>query len=83
MDITVSTNPKPVSFGIYKGTKITGYGYKDYGVYKNKNIEIYHDTRDNMKLQYVSDSIRRFIKSKLIYFQNGIKKITRSENNGV
>lgn len=68
----------PVTFGIYKGSKTTHYGHKDYGVYKEHNIEVYHDTKDNMKLQYVSDKFRNFIKSKLIYFDNGIKKIARA-----
>lgn len=76
--------PQPITpynptFGIYKGTKITHYGHKDYGIYRENNIEIYHDKIDNMKLQYVSDKFRFFIKSKLTYFINGIKHITRSE----
>lgn len=83
MDINVSPNPKPIQFGIYKGTKVTGYGKCVYGKYKNNNIEIYTDTKDNAKLYYVSDNLRRWIKSKLIYFHNGIKKIVRSNSNGL
>lgn len=69
-----------VSFGIYKGTKHTKYGQCDYGVYKKQNIEIYFDKQDKTKLYYVCDLVRNWIKSKLIYFDNGIKKVVRSEN---
>lgn len=70
--------PQPITpynptFGIYKGTKITHYGHKDYGIYKENNIEIFHDKKDNMKLQYISDKFRNFIKSKLTYFLGGKK----------
>ena len=77
-------NIQPISkinFGIYKGTKITRYGQCDYGVFKEKNIEIYFDKQDKTKLYYVSDLFRNWIKSKLIYFENNIKKIIRSEAN--
>jgi hypothetical protein len=70
-----------IKFGIYKGTKITHYGQCDYGVFRNKNIEIYQDYRDKTKLYYVSDMVRKWIKSKLIYFQDGVKRIIRSQNN--
>lgn len=80
---TLSINPKPPTtpqptFGIYLKTRKTAYGHCDIGKYKNNNIEIYHDYTEHAKLYYVSDSIRRWIKSKLIYFENGIKKIIRS-----
>ena len=80
--------PQPIttynpSFGIYKYTKTTSYGKCIYGKYKNYNIEIYHDEKDNAKLYYVSDSIRKWIKSKLVYFDKGIKKIIRSNNNSL
>lgn len=79
MKIPTNRHPSPnPTFGIYKGTKKTDYGHKDYGVYRENNIEIYHDKIDNMKLHYVSDKFRNFIKSKLTYFINGIKHITRS-----
>lgn len=71
----------PINFGIYKGTKTTRYGQCDYGVFKEKNIEIYFDKQDKTKLYYVSDLFRNWIKSKLIYFENNIKKIIRSEAN--
>ena len=69
--------PQP-TFGIYIRTKKTSYGTCDIGKYKGNNIEIYDDKVDNAKLYYVSDFIRRWIKSKLVYFENGIKKIIRS-----
>ena len=71
--------PYPVSFGILKGYKKTPYGEFTWGKYRGYNIEIYDAKKDKMKLQYVSDHLRRWVKSKLIYFQDGIKKITRSE----
>lgn len=71
--------PYNPTFGIYKGTKTTDYGYHDFGVYKGLNIDIYHEPRTKTKLQYVSDKFRNFIKSKLVYFEHGIKKITRSK----
>lgn len=73
-------SPNPV-FGIYKGHRPTHYGQYTWGKYKDYNIEIYDAKRDKMKLQYVSDQLKRWVKSKLIYFENGIKKITRSERN--
>lgn len=72
--------PKQPTFGIYIKTKKTAYGYCDIGKFKGNNIEIYNDLKDNAKLYYVSDSIRKWIKSKLIYFENGIKKVLKSEN---
>ena len=70
--------PAPPSFGIYLKTRKTAYGHCDIGKYKCKNIEIYHDYETKSKLYYVSDKFRNWIKSKLIYFENGIKKINRS-----
>ena len=77
--------PRPidsVSFGIYLKTRKTGYGQCDYGIFRNKNIEIYTAKENGSllhKLFYVSDAVRNFIKSKLIYFENGKKKILRCE----
>lgn len=81
MDVGLKT--QPISFGIYKGTKITSYGKCTYGKYKDYNIEIYDDNVDKAKLYYISNNIRMWVKSKLIYFDNGIKKIIRSMNNGL
>ena len=69
-----------ISFGIYKGTRHTHYGKCEYGIYKNKNIEIYFDNQDKTKLYYISDLARNWIKSKLVYFQEGVKRIVRSSN---
>lgn len=73
-----TTKPQP-SFGIYLKTRKTSYGHCDIGRYKGINIEIYHDNESKSKLYYVSDKVRNWIKSKLIYFEKGIKKIIRSE----
>lgn len=77
--------PQPITtynpaFGIYIKTRKTPYGYCDMGKYKNKNIEIYVDNKDKIKLYYVSDEFRNWIKSKLEYFLGGNKKVLRSEN---
>ena len=70
--------PKPPSFGIYKETRKTDYGQWDKGIFRGQNIEIYQDFKDKTKLYYVSDKFRNWIKSKLVYFDKGIKKIIRS-----
>lgn len=72
--------PDKTHFGIYLKTRRTPYGQCDIGKYKGNNIEIYTDNTDKTKLYYVSDSIRNWIKSKLIYFADGNKKIIKSEN---
>lgn len=74
-----TNNPQP-TFGIYLKTRKTAYGYCNIGKFKGNNIEIYHDLKDNTKLYYISDAVRNWIKSKLIYFENGIKKINRSQS---
>lgn len=79
---TQPNKPQP-TFGIFLRTRKTAYGHCDIGKYKGNNIEIYHDYKDKTKLYYVSDSVRKWIKSKLIYFENGIKKVVRSENKKV
>lgn len=76
---TQPTQPNKPTFGIYIRTKNTSYGCCDIGKYKGNNIEIYYDYKDKTKLYYVSDILRRWIKSKLIYFDNGVKKIVRSQ----
>lgn len=68
------------TFGIYIKTRKTSYGHCDIGKFKGNNIEIYHDNSSKSKLYYVSDNFRNWIKSKLIYFERGIKRIVRSEN---
>ena len=67
------------TFKIYKGSKIRSYGEYSWGFYKDKKIEIYDAYNFNQKLIYVSDKFKNFIKSKLTYWQNGIKKVTKAE----
>lgn len=71
---------RKVNFGIYKWSKPTSYGERTHGVYKGYNIDIYKDKQDKTKLYYVSDQIKNWIKSKLEYFDKGIKKVVYSEN---
>lgn len=68
------------SFGIYIKSRQTPYGECTYGKYRDYNIEVYDAKKDNAKLYYVSDKVRNWIKSKLVYYQNGIKKVIRSYN---
>ena len=69
-----------VSFQILKGRKRREYGEYLWGVYKGKKIEIFDAYKYNQKLQYVSEfSTLKWIKSKLIYLQDGMRKIIRSE----
>ena len=75
--------PQP-TFGILKGYKKTPYGQYTWGEFKGHKIEIYDAYKYNQKLQYVSNSQSlKWLKSKLIYIQNGIKKILRSNSNGM
>lgn len=72
------------SFGIYKSTRKTYYGFVDSGMYKDINIDIYHAFNDNgtlkHKLYYVTDLTRNWIKSKLKFFRdNKCYYIARSE----
>lgn len=69
-----------VNFGIYKGSRITGYGQCDYGIFRGNNIEIYHDTKDKTKLIYISDQLKNWVKSKLEYFDKGKKRTVISTN---
>ena len=43
-------------------------------------VTLHDDKKDNAKLYYISDKFRNWIKSKLVYFINGVKRITTSEN---
>lgn len=65
------------NFGIYKGCKPRSYGLYKWGFYKDYKIEIYDAYNDGQKLIYVADKCKKFIKSKLIYWEKGIKKVTR------
>lgn len=72
------------SFKIYKKTRMTDFGQCVYGTYKNQNVEVYSKNENGKlihKLFYVSDVVQRFIKSKLIYFDDGKQKILRCARN--
>ena len=79
--------PQP-QFGIYKGTKITSYGYIDMGKIKDYTIDIYVAKNNNTnkikhKLYYLKKA-GQWIKSKLIYFSdNKPYKVIRCENTNV
>lgn len=71
--------PQP-TFGILKGYKKTPYGEYTWGEYKGYKIEIFDAKKSQQKLIYVSDNkLLKWIKSKLRYFQDGIKRIIRSK----
>lgn len=67
-----------VSFGIYKGSSKKPYGEYMWGEYKGNKVEVFDAFISNQKLIYISRNMR-FLKSKLIYWVNGIKKIARAE----
>ena len=73
------TRPQP-TFGILEHWHPTRYGDYKCGHYKGYKIEVFHDKKYDQKLIYVSDSLMNWVKSKLIYIQNGIKKVMRAEN---
>ena len=62
------------SFGIYKGSSPTYYGKVERGVFKNKILDIYtsynSDGTLKHKLYYLTDSLGKWIKSKLKFFRN-------------
>ncbi len=70
--------PQP-TFGIFQEYRKTPYGQYTKGVFKGKHIEIFDAFKHKQKLYYVSDNLMNWIKSKLVYFQDGIKKVARSE----
>lgn len=68
-----------VSFKIYKSSSPREYGQYMLGQYKDYRIEVYDAYKYRQKLIYVTDKVKNFIKSKLIYWQDGKKKVTRAE----
>lgn len=66
-----------IKFGIYKGSKKKPYGDYMWGEYKGYKIEIFDAYKHNQKLIYVS-KLMNFVKSKLTYWQDGIKKTMRA-----
>lgn len=69
-----------LSFGILKNIKKRPYGDYLQGSYKGYNIEVYDAYKYSQLLIYISDKFKRFVKSKLIYLQDGVKKVTRAES---
>lgn len=72
-----------ISFGIYKQTKPTSYGKRISGLYKDYEIDVYIAEKAG-KLQHKLYYVRKcgeWLKSKLVYFENGIKsKVVHSQN---
>lgn len=68
----------PIPFGIYKGTKKRPYGDYMWGEYKGLKFEVFDAYAFNQRLIYVSKNYN-FIKSKLIYWMDGVKKVIRAE----
>lgn len=66
------------NFGILKGRKRASYGEYMWGEYKGFKIEVYDAYKHKQLLIYASKNLR-FVKSKLIYWLDGIKKVTRAE----
>ena len=75
MDIQPIQN---INFGILKKVKQRSYGTYMEGEYKGLKYEVYDAYKYNQLLIYVSKNMN-FIKSKLIYWVDGVKKITRAE----
>lgn len=69
------------SFGIYQKTIYSCLGECNTGKYKDYNIKIYTNKYDRVKLFYISDKFTNWILSKLIYFQNNVKKTRISKPN--
>ena len=74
-------SPNPISFGIYKGHRITPYGKCTYGKYKDYKIEIYNDRKDRAKIHYVShDSTKRCVAYKFAFLKEGVKRILKGSS---
>ena len=67
-----------IKFGILKKVKKKPYGDYMEGEYKGLKIEVYDAVKFNQMLIYVSKNFQ-FIKSKLIYWVDGVKRVTRAE----
>lgn len=67
-----------VNFGILKCVKKKPYGDYLQGTYKGYNIEVYDAYKFDQLLVYVSKNMH-FVKSKLKYWQDGIRRVTRAE----
>lgn len=69
---------QPINFGILKRVKKKPYGEYLEGEYKGFKIEVYDAYKYNQFLIYVSKNMN-FIKSKLTYWIDEVKKVTRAE----
>jgi hypothetical protein len=67
-----------INFGILKGYKQRPYGDYMWGEYKGLKYEVFDAHKYNQKLIYVSKYMN-FVKSKLTYWMDGIKKVVRAE----
>ena len=70
-----------VNFGILDPKSVSKRSYGTYykGSYKNYTIEVFDARKFKEKLIYVSDKVGNFIKYKLTYFQDNLKKVTKSQ----
>lgn len=68
-----------ITFRIYKDSAKREYGEYMWGEYKGNKIEVFDAYKYGQKLIYVSDKFKNFIKSKLTYFMDGVKKVMRAE----
>ena len=73
-------NINSLSFGILNRSSIKKRPYGEYynGNYRGNTIEVFDAYRDKERLIYVSDKHGNFIKYKLTYFVDSLKKVTRS-----
>lgn len=78
MQVNFPPDGAGIYFGILKKVKKRPYGDYMEGEYKGLKFEVYDAYKFNQLLIYVSKQMN-FIKSKLTYWQDGIKKVTRAE----
>lgn len=81
MDIKPIHPADNISFGILKEVKKRPYGDYLLGEYKGYKIEVYDAYKYNQLLVYVSKNIN-FVKSKLTYWLDGVRKVARAEGRG-
>lgn len=70
-----------INFGILQEVNPRIYGEYMRGEYKGHKIEVFNAYKHNQLLIYVSKNAK-FLKSKLIYWLDGMKKVTISERRG-
>lgn len=73
-------NINSINFGVLDRSSVEKRPYGTYykGTYKGYNIEVYDAFENKEKLVYVSDKVGNFVKYKLTYFQDSIKKIMKA-----